>query len=574
MTAYSRHRNLNTVSIILVLLIFFLTAGAIIALSLETESVIRDGVHSRVIAIANLTSLQIKGESLAALKPGDEKTVDFLQIRDHIRRVKEADPDITAIRTMRKTGESIEIVVDGDWGFIPDAAPVGRVWADVRPELTAGFSAPSSDREFRAGRQGTILTGYSPVLNESMMVAGIVCVDLNTTAVNDKLRNLTLIYYLIGFVLLFFSVLGIIVNERRRISADRKVRESEEKYRFLFEEAGDAIFLIDTDDEGGIIVEANRAAEKMHGYSADELKGRDITDLATSDAIIQVKKAFHEILRGNVMFGELILTKKDGTVFPVEVSAGLVDLGRKKYIIAVSRDISEKKLAEMAIARANKKLNVLNYITFTNIQNAIYALSGYLEIGKGMSDNASFAGFITKEEELVLRIIRYLDFARCYQDMGAKPPAWQNVAQALIFAISHMDFSSVIRDINIEGIEIYADPLLEQVFTALSENVLRHGEKATRLMASYVERDDGLHLVFGDNGVGIPRENKEVIFTRGYGTQKGMGLFLVREILSITDITISETGIPGEGARFQIIVPKGSYRFIQNTGPDSSHDSD
>jgi len=68
-------------------------------------------------------------------------------------------------------------------------------------------------------------------------------------------------------------------------------------------------------------------------------------------------------------------------------------------------------------------------------------------------------------------------------------------------------------------------------------------------------------VVWEDNGVGIMEEEKERIFERGYGKNTGLGLFLVREILSLTGIMISETGTPGTGARFEITVPKGSYRI-------------
>jgi len=63
--------------------------------------------------------------------------------------------------------------------------------------------------------------------------------------------------------------------------------------------------------------------------------------------------------------------------------------------------------------------------------------------------------------------------------------------------------------------------------------------------------------------VGIPADKKEAIFNRGYFKHTGFGLLLSREILSITGITITENGIPGKGARFEITVPKGAYRFTK-----------
>jgi signal transduction histidine kinase len=56
---------------------------------------------------------------------------------------------------------------------------------------------------------------------------------------------------------------------------------------------------------------------------------------------------------------------------------------------------------------------------------------------------------------------------------------------------------------------------------------------------------------------------KEKIFERGIGQNTGMGLFLSREILSITRIEIQENGMPGKGARFEISIPRGGFRFAR-----------
>ncbi len=108
---------------------------------------------------------------------------------------------------------------------------------------------------------------------------------------------------------------------------------------------------------------------------------------------------------------------------------------------------------------------------------------------------------------------------------------------------------------------MYADPLLEKVFFHMMQNVLKYGQHATEVTIRYQEQPDGLTLFIEDNGIGIPPAEKHMIFDRGYGISTGLGLFFVREVLSITDMTIKETGTPGKGARFEIFVPKGAYRF-------------
>jgi signal transduction histidine kinase len=73
----------------------------------------------------------------------------------------------------------------------------------------------------------------------------------------------------------------------------------------------------------------------------------------------------------------------------------------------------------------------------------------------------------------------------------------------------------------------------------------------------------GLVISVADNGVGVPLEDKPHVFERGFGKNTGLGLFLSREILSITGISISETGVPGKGATFEIAVPERAFRFAE-----------
>jgi len=68
-------------------------------------------------------------------------------------------------------------------------------------------------------------------------------------------------------------------------------------------------------------------------------------------------------------------------------------------------------------------------------------------------------------------------------------------------------------------------------------------------------------VIYKDNGEGIPVEYKEAIFERKFFKHTGFGLFLSRTILGITGMKIRETGEPGKGAKFEIIVPMGAYRF-------------
>jgi signal transduction histidine kinase len=90
---------------------------------------------------------------------------------------------------------------------------------------------------------------------------------------------------------------------------------------------------------------------------------------------------------------------------------------------------------------------------------------------------------------------------------------------------------------------------------------VEHGNEVSVIRLSAHESPDGLLIRIEDDGIGIPPHDKETIFQRGFGKNTGLGLFLSREILSITNITIKEIGEFQHGACFEMCTPKGVYRF-------------
>ncbi len=95
----------------------------------------------------------------------------------------------------------------------------------------------------------------------------------------------------------------------------------------------------------------------------------------------------------------------------------------------------------------------------------------------------------------------------------------------------------------------------------LVANSIQHGDHQLTKIRLYAQQTgESLILIYEDNGKGIPLDEKEKIFEFGFGTGTGFGLFLIRVALGYTGITITETGVPGTGAKFEILVPKGKFR--------------
>jgi signal transduction histidine kinase len=269
--------------------------------------------------------------------------------------------------------------------------------------------------------------------------------------------------------------------------------------------------------------------------------------------------------------------RKDRQRIPVEISASLFELEGAPAVLAIIRDITERKVLEGEMAhytaelnqytqnlqRANDKLNLMNHITRHDILNQLTAIMGYLDLTKENFPDPKLQEYIAIELRAAKTIRDQILFTKEYQDIGSQTPRWFDLRSVIISAAEKLTLSAVKLAVHVEQAEIFADPLLEKVFYTLLENAIRHGEKATEINFSCHEQETGLMILYEDNGAGVPAGRKEDIFNQKYFRHTGYGLFLSRTILGITGIRITETGIPGKGARFEMLVPKGTYRFRQ-----------
>jgi PAS domain S-box-containing protein len=185
-------------------------------------------------------------------------------------------------------------------------------------------------------------------------------------------------------------------------SAEQSLKESEERYRALFERAPDSIIIIGTEgEEAGRIVAANAAAATQHGYSVAELCSLKIYDLNTPEANIASGGIMERVANGEWVTSELWHFKKDGTRFPLEVHAGPLTIQGRRYVLGFDRDITVRKLveesdrmylaqirqlnAELArhaadLAVANRELETFNYSVSHDMRGPLTRISGYCQL--------------------------------------------------------------------------------------------------------------------------------------------------------------------------------------------------
>jgi len=380
----------------------------------------------------------------------------------------------------------------------------------------------------------------------------------------------------------------ITVAVQRRQALDALVR-NEKDFESLVEYIPDAIYISD----GERFIYVNTAFVRMVGaVSSDQLTGMSIYDRIHPDYHALIHRRVHLIHVEGKPSGlkDLVYLKTDGTPVDVESSAVPFQFHGQGAGLVILRDISIKKRAQEelrklygelenrvagrtaelsqtqeAYRKANEKLNLLSSITRHDINNQITLLWGYLaRLRKNLPDPASNED-LQKSITAAQNISSIIRFTKEYERIGVNAPVWQDLRILVDTAAAKVSPGTVrIKNDISSGTGIYADSLVIKVFYNLMDNAVRYGGKITTIRFM-VEECDGDHIVVcEDDGDGIAAADKERIFERGFGRNTGMGLFLAREILSITGIIICETGVSGNGARFEIVVPKHAYQVNVN----------
>ncbi len=347
---------------------------------------------------------------------------------------------------------------------------------------------------------------------------------------------------------------------------ERALRTFNAYNRSLLEASLDPLVTINHE---GKIADVNLSTEKVTGHSREELIGTDFSDYFTEPA--KANEGYQRVFtEGTVRDYPLNLRHRDGHITPVLYNASVYrdEAGNVSGVFAAARDITDRKVAEDALMRVNQKLNVLSQLTRKDLTNQTFVLSSYLELAKNqLTGQEHIIETVEKGAQAVRLIHETIAYSKDYQDMGAKPPKWQNVKMALLLGLSHISISEIQHSIETGDLEVFADPLLEKVCQRLFENSVKHGDHVTLIRVWHTVTPEGATIFFEDDGIGIPHEKKEQIFLRDESSARASmrSLIFVREILDITGITTTETGEPGKGARFEMTVPKGVYRENQDT---------
>ena len=425
-----------------------------------------------------------------------------------------------------------EVIGTGAAGMFPVLAIAGG--NHLLERALSGETVESPDVSFvvpRTGKQAWVRAIYSPVSDSEGGISGVIGIvqDTTTRKVMQYALETTIV----------------------------QLMESESKNTNVFNAKNDPLILVDAGTRA--ILDLNDAATRLYGWSREEMLKMSLSDLA-----VEPEKA------GEIAASRLpgVRTgrhrKKDGTIFPADISSSYVDLKGSPVLILSVRDLSSFQQIADALRLANARLNLMIGITRHDVLNNLTAVMGYNTLLRKDIIDTGVIGMLDKQEKALHAIRNQIEFTKEYDNLGIKSPQWQDIAMVASRAYTRF-VNTISFSCDTGGLEIYADPMFEKVFYNLFDNAFRYGEGISRITISCTHENGDLLLFFEDDGTGIPSEDKGRIFSRGFGKHTGLGLFLTREILAITRIGIRETGEFRKGARFELRVPEGVYRFTGAT---------
>jgi PAS domain S-box-containing protein len=358
------------------------------------------------------------------------------------------------------------------------------------------------------------------------------------------------------------SHIAFAIERKRAVDA---LRESEEKYRTLIDSALDAIFLHDLE---GRILEANSAAAERLGYSREELLSMRIQDILPEERRERFPRAIKELLEKKSIFFESEHLRRDGSTYPVEVSARLMEFRGRRVVLAISRDVTQRKQMERQII-ISEKLASLGVLAagiaheLNNPLNNIYLLAQLikedLQAGRAKEEDVEM---ILQQVQRASQIIRgLLEFSR----EGFVHFEEVDINAAIEEMLGFMENMIKSRDVRVvkrlgDVPKIAGDKtMLQQVLVNLITNACQAMPQGGEIRITTRRKNGDVEIEISDTGVGIRKEHLSKIFDPFFTTKdrdgSGLGLAVSHSIIKRHGGEISVESELGRGSTFTIVLP-------------------
>jgi PAS domain S-box-containing protein len=371
-----------------------------------------------------------------------------------------------------------------------------------------------------------------------------------------------------------FRVLEINNDITARKQAEAALRESEQQLQSYIDQAGDAIYVLD--GESGRLLSANARAVQMLGYRRDELLQLSAEDIECAHPPVQVRD-IQQYSKHGVMEVEGIHRRKDGSLFPVDIRLTSLEPSSTHRILAIVRDVSERKrLEDERAEEARRKDEFLAFLghELRNPLAAIHTAVQVLTGGPAPALRARMEETISRQTSLMRRLVDdLLELERItHGHIELRPgrvdlhDCLQRAAAAVQSTVASRNQELVLR-LPSEPVQFAADSTrLDQIVGNLLTNASKYTEPGGRIELSGSRDGAVVTIRCKDNGQGILPEHQREIFKPfahvsrtelGYGEASlGLGLALVKQLTELHGGTVSvESAGAGLGSEFTVHLP-------------------
>ena len=377
-----------------------------------------------------------------------------------------------------------------------------------------------------------------------LIVTYFLAPNLNYPLTDDIFRS---------FIFIAVGIVVVILSEEIE-QKDIKLRESQEKFRFVSDSAVDGI--ITTDNDGRLIL-FNPSLEHIFGYNIDEIKGKHVTMLMPDrfkQKFINNLERFkstghHEYDRKTF---ESIGLKKNGTEFPFEISIATWGSKDNKFTTSIIRDVTERKKTEKMLQKSLHEKEILLKEIHHRVKNNLMIISSLLNLqSRYIKDEESKNIF--KESQNRARSMALIH-ERLYQSTDLKRIDFGDYIRTLandLYRTYVMDFNLIKLNIDLEDIMLDIDISipLGLIVNELVTNSLKHAfpnGKSGKINIKFHKSDNKYILTVSDNGIGFPGDID-------YENTDSLGLRLVTSLTEQIDGEIEFNNI--SGTSFRIIFP-------------------
>jgi len=380
---------------------------------------------------------------------------------------------------------------------------------------------PAKNREFVEKQLSDFITkgkNYFSTESENKTKDGktIYC-NWHNAAIYDLDRNLISIYSLVEDI-----------TDKR--VAEQKLKESIESYKVLFNSIQDAMYIL---DEDGRFLEVNQGAERMYGYPREKFIGSTPDFLAAPGKVDMnlTYRRMEDALNGGVQQFEWWGRKKNGEIFPKELQLNPGKYFGKPVVIAIARDITERKKAEQKIKESLKEKEILLAEIHHRVKNNLAVITGLLELQVQNTDNDE-AKTVLRDSQLRINSMALIH-EKLYESDNLSLIQFGKYIGELIDVIAD---SHITKEKPIE-IDIESDPIEFTITQAIPcgllmneivTNALKHafeGRNSGKISISLKKEGDVIQLVISDNGIGLPDNFEEM-------KVKSLGMTLIYTLAS------------------------------------------